>query len=114
MAKAHGSKVDRFFLPGRKDAIRLPERSVGLRALQSLRDEAHRFAVKYHRQLRSKQTASMFENIPGIGPKKARALLMNTSHLADLSQIKAEDLEGVKGLCRKDIEKVVSFLKHND
>jgi len=114
MAKAHGSKVDRFFLPGRKDAIRLPERSVGLRSLQRLRDEAHRFAVKYHRQLRSKQTASMFENIPGIGPKKARALLMNTSHLDDLSQIKAEDLEGVKGLSRKDIEKVVSFLKHND
>jgi excinuclease ABC subunit C len=114
MAKAHGSKVDRFFLPGRKDAIRLTERSVGLRTLQRLRDEAHRFAVKYHRQLRSKQTASMFENIPGIGPKKARELLMHTSHLVDLSQIRAEDLQGVKGLSRKNIEKVVSFLRHNE
>jgi excinuclease ABC subunit C len=109
MAKAHGSKVDRFFLPGRKDAIRLPERSVGLRALQRLRDEAHRFAVKYHRQLRSKQTASVFENIPGIGPKKTRTLLMHTSHISDPSRITPADLEGIKGLSGKDIRNVISF-----
>jgi excinuclease ABC subunit C len=110
MAKAHGSKVDRFFLPGRKDAIRLPERSVGLRTLQRLRDEAHRFAVKYHRQLRSRITASMFENIPGIGPKKARTLLMHTSHISDPSRITPADLEGIKGLSKKDIANVISFL----
>jgi excinuclease ABC subunit C len=114
MAKAHGSKVDRFFLPGRKDAIRLPERSQGLRALQRLRDEAHRFAVRYHRRLRSKQTISEFEGIPGIGPKKARSLLMHTSTLTDLSQIKAEDLEGIKGLSGKDIRNVISFFRRDE
>ncbi len=111
MAKAHGSKIDRFFLPGRKDAIRLPERSEGLRTLQRLRDEAHRFAVKYHRQLRSKQSSSVFENIPGIGPEKARTLLKHTSHISDPSMISPADLQGIKGLSRKDIENIISFFK---
>jgi excinuclease ABC subunit C len=109
IAKAHGSKNDRFFLPGRKDAIHLPERSVALRTLQRLRDEAHRFAVKYHRQLRSKQISSAFEGIPGIGPKKAGYLLKHTSHLADLSRITPADLQGIKGLSKKDIRNVISF-----
>jgi excinuclease ABC subunit C len=113
IAKARGGKVDRFFLPGRKDAVRMPERSAGLRTLQQIRDEAHRFAVQYHRRLRSKQSASVFEGIPGIGPKKAKALLIHTSRLRDLSQITPEDLEGVKGLSRKDIENIVSFLTGN-
>ena len=72
MAKAHGSRLDRFFLPGRKDAIRLPKGARVCGTLQRLRDETHRFAVKYHRQLRSKQSSSVFENIPGIGPGKGQ------------------------------------------
>ncbi|HVN70519.1 MAG TPA: excinuclease ABC subunit UvrC [Desulfomonilia bacterium] len=111
IAKAKGGRVDRFFLPGRKDAVRLPERSRALRTLQRLRDEAHRFAIKYHRQLRSRRSTSLFEGIPGIGPKKARALLMYTSNLTDLSQITPEDLSGIKGLSSKDRENIISYLK---
>lgn len=110
MAKASHGRVDRFFLPGRKDAVRLPERSDGLRTLQQLRDEAHRFAVRYHRHLRSEAAGSFFEGIPGIGPKKARELLKLTARMDDLSGVTAEDLGGVRGLSRRDIENILAHL----
>lgn len=110
MAKARRGTVDRFFLPGRKDAIRLPERSASLRTLQRLRDEAHRFALKYHRQLRSGTSASSFEDIPGIGKKKAKTLLRFTAGMKDPSTISAADLQKVPGLNRKDIENILARL----
>ncbi len=110
IAKARGLKTDRFFVPGRKDPLRLPERSGALRALQRIRDEAHRFAVKYHKHLRSQSSSSILEDIPGIGPKKARAVLMHTSHLEDLSKITPEDLAGCPGLSAVNIREIVEFL----
>jgi excinuclease ABC subunit C len=110
MAKARNERHDRFFLPGRKDAVRLPERSGALRTLQRLRDEAHRFAVKYHRHLRSQGRRTPFDGIPGIGPKKACALLRHTSHLEDLSRITEEDLRGCPLLTARDRQAVASFL----
>lgn len=109
MAKARGARVDRFYLPGRKDAVRLPDRSAGLRTLQRIRDEAHRFAVTYHRKLRSNKSSSVFQGIPGIGPRKSRAILMQTSHITDPSRITPDDLKAIKGLSAKDITNIVSF-----
>ncbi len=111
IAKAKGAHLDRFFLPGRKDAVRLPERSAGLRTLQRIRDEAHRFAVTYHRRLRSGQSSSVFEGIPGIGPKKAKALLMHTAHIPDPSLIRLDDLKCIKALSGKDIANIISFFR---
>jgi excinuclease ABC subunit C len=54
MAKEHGAAKDRFFIPGRKEPVHLPARSQALLMLQNLRNEAHRFAITYHRKLRSK------------------------------------------------------------
>jgi excinuclease ABC subunit C len=54
MAKERGAAKDRFFIPGRKEPVHLPARSQALIMLQNLRDEAHRFAITYHRKLRSK------------------------------------------------------------
>ena len=113
IAKARPGMPDRFFLPGRKDAIRLQGRNSALRALQRIRDEAHRFAVRYHRHLRSHAATSVFEEIPGIGPKKAKALLMHTALLSDLSQIRESDLEGCKGLSRRDSRNIISFFRQN-
>ncbi|HEY9159605.1 MAG TPA: excinuclease ABC subunit UvrC [Desulfomonilia bacterium] len=56
MAKEHGAAKDRFFIPGRKEPVHLQARSRALLMLQNLRDEAHRFAITYHRKLRSKST----------------------------------------------------------
>ena len=111
MAKRRGQRQDRFFLPGRKDSILLPPRSLALKTLQSLRDEAHRFAVSYHRALRSHQIAtSPLEAIPGIGPKKAAAILAHTAHLDGYASLNADDLAAIPGLNSRDIEAILSHL----
>jgi excinuclease ABC subunit C len=110
MAKPRGAKVDRFFTPGRKDAIFLQERSEALKLMQRLRDEAHRFAVKFHTHLRSKAISSVLEEIPGIGPKKARAILKATAHIPGLSGLTPEALEPVPGLSRSDIERIMDYV----
>ena len=108
MAKERGSAKDRFFLPGRKDAVMLPRGSNALKTLQRLRDEAHRFAIGYHRRLRSKAAHSLLTDIPGIGPKKA-ALLLKT--LPDLQTLNHETLTGIKGITRNDILRIMEFME---
>jgi excinuclease ABC subunit C len=111
MAKPRGTKNDRFFLPGGKEAVVMPRRSAALKLMQRLRDEAHRFAVTYHKHLRSKSISTVLEEIPGIGPKKARSILMHTSHLEELSQITREDLDGCRGLPRTDVDHILKFIR---
>jgi len=109
MAKERGTSKDRFFLPGRKDAVMLPRGSEALRTLQRLRDEAHRFAVDYHRRLRSKAAQSRLADIPGIGPKKTALLL---KAVPDLPSITEERLSSIKGLSRSDVRKIMDFIEH--
>ena len=111
LAKARGSKTDRFFVPGRKDPISLPQRSQALKVLMNIRDEAHRFAIKYHRNLRAQSARSVFEEIPGIGQKKARALLKHTSHIGNLAKIRQEDLAGCPSINQSDIVNILNFFK---
>lgn len=111
MAKERGSLKDRFFLPGRKDAVMLPRGSQALRTLQKLRDEAHRFAITYHRKLRSQAQHSLFEDIPGIGPKKTALLLKAAPDVQSLTQ---ESLSGIKGLTRGDVQKIMDHIKSLD
>jgi excinuclease ABC subunit C len=108
MAKERVSVKDRFFLPGRKDALAFPRGSNALKTLQRLRDEAHRFAITYHRRLRSKTTRSVLEDIPGIGPKKTNRIL---KHIPNLSAVTEDELLKVKGLSRKDVALVLDLLK---
>jgi excinuclease ABC subunit C len=69
-------KLEEVFLPGRSDPEILPKASTGLRLLQRIRDEAHRFAVSYHRSLRSKRTLQTeLDLIKGVGKKRAAELL---------------------------------------
>ena len=76
MKRSGGLKAERVFLPNRKDPIALPPSSRALLLLQRVRDESHRFAIEFQRELRSKQNfASILEELPGIGPGKRRALL---------------------------------------
>ncbi len=109
MAKTRGTKKDRFFLPGRKDAVHLQARSPALFLMQRIRDEAHRFAVKYHKHLRRKTVGTILEDIPGIGPKKARAVLMHFPQINDLKDISPEDLEGCPSLTPKDREAIIKY-----
>jgi len=97
--KAVERSEERFFLPGRKNPVCFRSGSATLFLLERLRDEAHRFAITYHRKLRSKANLrSSLEDLPGIGPARRKALL---KYFGSLKQIKAaslDDLQRVPGL----------------
>lgn len=103
MANVRGKAVERseerFFLPGRKNPVSFRSGSATLFLLERLRDEAHRFAISYHRNLRNKASLrSSLEDIPGVGPNRRKALL---KHFGSLKQIRAaslEDLQQMSGL----------------
>ncbi len=83
--------AERIFLPGRKNPVVLRQNSAPLLLLAQIRDEAHRFAITYHKKLRGKDTIqSALDAIPGIGPKRRRELLR---HFGSMRGIKAASLE---------------------
>jgi excinuclease ABC subunit C len=100
-------KQEEIFLPGRSQPLVLPRDSQGLYLLQRVRDEAHRFAIGYHRRLRTKKSlASILEEIPGIGPKRRQALLKHFGSIEAIRQASVEELAAVKGMTRKAAETV--------
>lgn len=94
------SKSDeRVFRPGRKNPITLRQNSAPLLLLARIRDEAHRFAVTYHKSIRSKElTASELEGIPGIGPKRKRLLLIRFGSLKGIKDASREQLASTPGM----------------
>ena len=88
-----------IYLPDREEPIRLPRSSASLHLIERLRDEAHRFAISYHRNLRSKSALySILDTIPGIGEKRKRTLF---DAFLTADRIKAagiEELAAVKGI----------------
>ena len=100
-------KREEIFVPGRSEPLVLPRDSQGLYLLQRIRDEAHRFAIGYHRKLRAKKSlASILEEIPGIGPKRRQALLKHFGSIEAIRQASVEELIAVKGMTRKAAEMV--------
>ena len=90
---------EELFVPGRPEPVILPERSQGLFLVQRIRDEAHRFAVTYHQQLRAKSaTKSVLDEIPGVGPAKKRALLRTFGSLKGMRDASEADLSKVAGI----------------
>jgi excinuclease ABC subunit C len=82
---ALAKKREELFVPGRADSVRLADRSAGLYLIQRIRDEAHRFAVSYHRHLRSgTMRGSGLDTVPGIGPKRRRLLLKTFGSLKNI------------------------------
>ena len=73
---ALAKQFEEVYLPGRADPVRIPRTSEALYLLQQIRDEAHRFAITYHRKLRGKRmTASILDGIPGLGPNRKKRLI---------------------------------------
>ena len=90
---------ERLFLPGRKNPVILPQGSPALFLLERLRDEAHRFAITYHRKLRGRrQVASALTAIPGIGPQRRRLLLRHFGSVGRLKSASLDELRAVPGL----------------
>ena len=102
---------EEIFVPGRPASVMLPRDSQALYLVQRIRDEAHRFAITYHRKLRAKEgVRSLLEDIPGIGPKRRMALLKRFGSLDGIRRASLEELIGVPGMTRKAAEKLQEYL----
>ncbi|MDH4163248.1 MAG: excinuclease ABC subunit UvrC [Nitrospirota bacterium] len=100
-------EFERVFLPGVEEPVILDPASAVTHLVARVRDEAHRFAIEYHRKLRAQRAiASELDDIPGIGETRKKALLRHFGSLAKVRQAKVEDLAAVKGMTRKAAEEV--------
>jgi excinuclease ABC subunit C len=105
-------RLDEIYLPDRPDPVQIPHTSPALRLLQRVRDEAHRFAVTYHRKVRGRETSrSLLEEVPGVGPVLTRRLLNQFGSLAGLRSVTADDLRRVKGISAAKAEAIVAAVK---
>ncbi len=110
---AKGQSRDRFDLvrADRDDPLVLARDSQALHLVQRIDEEAHRFAITYHRKLRDASTLkSPLEEIPGIGPKRKRALLKAFGSIQGLRQASIDELAAVPGMTRKAAEELKSLL----
>jgi excinuclease ABC subunit C len=90
---------EELFLPGRPDPVVLPPTSSALYLVQRLRDEAHRFAITYHRDLRRKAAVrSAFDDLPGVGPARRRALLRTFGSAKRVREAPVEQVAAVPGI----------------
>jgi len=102
---------EEVFLPDRAEPLQLPRTSEGLYLLQRVRDEAHRFAISYHRSVRRKQTiVSQLDDVPGIGPRRRSALLKHFGSLDAIRQASVDELAAVPGMTRPAAEQVKQHL----
>ena len=104
-------RAEEVFVPGRPDPIVLPRESPGLQLLQRVRDEAHRFALGFHRQRReTRARGSIFDDLQGVGPARRRALLRHFGSAERLLEASREELEGVPGVPAKTARSIYSQL----
>ena len=109
---AHSS--ERVFLPGRKNPVILKPNATALFLLQRIRDEAHRFAITYHRNLRAKERlSSPLEAIAGVGPAKRKALLRHFGSLKRVRAAAPEALGQVAGITPALAEKIHRHLREH-
>jgi len=108
--RALAKKLEEIYFPKKKKPITLPDDSRSLMLLKQIRDEAHRFAITYHRKLRKKATiASKLDQIPGIGPKRKQALLKKFGSIENIKKAKRFELEKV--LNKKIAQRLKNRLK---
>jgi excinuclease ABC subunit C len=105
-------KEEEVFIPGRLESLRLPRRSPALRLLQQARDEAHRFAVTFNRSRRTARTVtSRLLELPGIGPKRRRALLTAFGSLEGVRGASPEAIAALPGFSVAKATKLLEFLR---
>jgi excinuclease ABC subunit C len=116
VAKEEGSHTklntaEEIYTPGSPEPIMLPRNSQGLYLVQRIRDEAHRFGITYHRKVRSERTfKSVLDEIPGIGPKRKKALMNHFGSIRAISAASIDDLAALEGMTRDAAEKVKEFI----
>ncbi|RMF69108.1 MAG: excinuclease ABC subunit C, partial [Calditrichaeota bacterium] len=96
---ALAKRLDEVFVPGVPDPQNIPKTSSGLKLLQQLRDEAHRFAVTFHRTRRRKRTlASALEAVPGVGPARRQALVKYFGSVKNVREATVDEIQMVDGI----------------
>ncbi len=102
---------EEVFIPGESGPLIIPQTSAALYLLQRIRDEAHRFALSFHQNLRQKRsTASALDSISGIGPKRKKALIKKFGSVRDIKEASTEELIAVKGITDKLAERIKEYL----
>lgn len=105
-------RIEEVFVEGRSDSIILSHHTPELQLLQAIRDEAHRFAITYHRKLRGKRSlVSILDHIEGIGPKRRKALWTAFKTLDDMKQATVEELAAVPTMTKETAENVYYFFR---
>jgi excinuclease ABC subunit C len=105
-----GLKAERIFLPNRANPVMMHPGSKGLLLLQRVRDESHRFAIEFQRELRLKKgLTSILQELPGIGPVKRRALLKTLGSLRAVRAADENELTAVPGISPKDAQTIRGF-----
>ena len=103
---------EELFVPGRPDPVVLPPTSPALYLVQRLRDEAHRFAITYHRNLRAKRSVrSAFDDLPGVGPKRRRELLKVFGSVKQVREAPVEQIAAVPGIGRSLAARIKATLE---
>ncbi len=104
-------KEEKVFLPKKKDPLPIPQESIALKLLKQCRDEAHRFAITYHRKRRLLEPKSQLDQIGGIGAKRRNSLLQYFGDLSRIRDASVEELAQVEGISRVIAERIYLFFR---
>ena len=105
-------RLEEIWVPGDDEPVILPRNSQALYLLQQIRDEAHRFAITYHRQQRSKRMrASVLDAIPGLGPTRRTDLVKHFGSVKKLKEASEEQIAEVKGIGPKMAATIFEHLR---
>ncbi|MGZ3745100.1 MAG: helix-hairpin-helix domain-containing protein, partial [Pseudobdellovibrionaceae bacterium] len=109
------SSEERFFLPGRQNPVLFRSNSEALHILVGIRDEAHRFAITYHRKLRENTSLeSELDFVVGLGEKRKKALLTHFKGVQELKEADPDEIAKLKGFNRVLAERVLLQLNESD
>ena len=105
---------EEVFIPGDPQPVYIAKDSPALHILQRARDEAHRFAISYHRRLRRKEViTSALDSIPGIGPRRKKALLKKFGSIEAIKEASSEELSQTEGITLALAQKVKEYLRNS-
>ena len=105
-------RFEEIHVPGQSTPLRLPADSKALYVLQRIRDEAHRFALAYHRRLRARRLReSVMDDIPGMGEKRKMALLNHFGSVLRLQRASVEEIAAVPGVSQASAKTISEWLK---
>jgi excinuclease ABC subunit C len=91
---------EEVFLPDKREQLILPRKSTALYLLQRIRDEAHRFALSYHLKVRRKATMASATEVPGVGPKRRKALIKHFGSMRAVKDASVEEIAAVPGITK--------------